>query len=168
MFSTTRIITCVVAGALVTAAAYIWVLSLNHAHGLSDYIALSLTCLAIGAGGTAWGAWGVRSRLNAAAQVPAVLGIMVIAVVMASGALYTWAYSIPEGRYARSYGGTGQCLADTAYASSRVHLKVGDEDVITATPSDRDQPKLHLLHASKGTLSPADGPSRHFLAEHGC
>ncbi len=171
MFPSIRIVACVAAASLIAAAAYIWQLSLNDAHSLPSYIALGLVCLALGVAVAAWGAWAVRSRLRSpAARTLAALGVMVVGVAVTSGALLGWAYSVPEGRYARSYGGADQCLAGTAYASSHVSITVEHEDVLTAAPeqSSDAQPKLHFSHASKGTLSPADKATRNVLDEHGC
>ncbi|MGW8065907.1 hypothetical protein ACVV2G_27460 [Streptomyces ziwulingensis] len=171
MFSPVRIVSSVAAGAVVAAAAYVWHLSRNDSHGLPSYVALGLTCLALGIGAAAWGTWAARSRLrNPLTQLMAASGALILAVAATSGALLGWAFSVPEGRYARSYGGTDQCLAGTVYASSRVAIKVGRHDTMTAAPSQSgtEQPELHFSHASKGGLSPADKQTRRVLDEHGC
>ncbi|MHB9861474.1 hypothetical protein [Streptomyces sp. YIM S03343] len=165
------IVTCVVAVALVAAEAYVWQRSRNSLHDLPNYAALGLTCLAIGAGGAAWGVWAARSRLQGRLARPlATLGVMVLAVALMSATMHAWAYTVPTGRYARSYGGADRCLADTVYASSRVHISVGLTDKLTAKPfpTDATHPKLHFRHGSKGRLSPADNQTRQILEEHGC
>ncbi len=162
---------CVVAVAQVPAAAYIWHLSRNGSHGLISYAALGVTCAALGAGVAAWGTWAAGSRMrNKLTRLSATLAIMVVAVAVLAATMGAWAYSVPNGRYDRAYGGVGQCLAKTDYASSRVDIKVDTSGVMTASPSQSgpQRPKLHFDHASKGDLSPADGQTRQVLEEHGC
>jgi hypothetical protein len=94
----------------------------------------------------------------------------VVTVALTSAPLYAWAFSVPEGRYARSYGGTDQCLAGTGYASSRADITLSQDDILTATPAQtgEDQPELRFKHASKGSLSAADRQTQHVVDEHGC
>ncbi|MFD7919811.1 hypothetical protein ACFV3R_11365 [Streptomyces sp. NPDC059740] len=106
------------------------------------------------------------------------LALVVLLTALSGATVRAWAYTDPAGRYARAYGGDGQCLADTAYRSDQVHISLYENaeakppqyDHMHVTPDDRTAgPTLNLQQASEGgDLQGADTQTTAFLAHHHC
>ncbi|MFF2651351.1 hypothetical protein [Streptomyces sp. NPDC058045] len=168
-----RVAFAVVAVALIVAAVVVGRWARLDASGLSNYVALAVVCVPMGAGLAAWGVWAARSRVRGApARLLASAGTVAAAIALGSLTVAAWAHTDPYGRYDRSFGGADRCLAGTPYASTRADVALGEKDnTLTVTPSsdgDATQ-KLHFVHASKGgDLRPADQQTRQIITSNGC
>ncbi|NEB78791.1 hypothetical protein G3I40_26760 [Streptomyces sp. SID14478] len=172
-FPTLRVTSALAAAGMITAAVVVWQRAQLDANALIDFIALAIVATAIAVGAAAWATWALKQRIRTAAarSLSSVIAIGVV-IAVAAATLSAWAFTDPHGLYARSYGGAGQCLADTPYASDRVHIVHADK-AQTGAPLEirsQDDTKNEALRFEDGKdkLIPADSHTRQTIREHAC
>ncbi|MFD7031489.1 hypothetical protein ACFWAR_26025 [Streptomyces sp. NPDC059917] len=154
----------------------------------TDYAALGLVCTAVFAGGAVAALLWIRRRTPR--RTLRFLGgglVWVLACALTAASLFTWASSDVRGRYNRSLGGAGRCLAGTPYAGSHVTIaSLPDIEAKKATATQPAQaesrgrfavrpdgePRDLQLVLSAPTKSdaptPDDARTRAILAQYGC
>ncbi|MFJ7206650.1 hypothetical protein ACIQWR_24355 [Streptomyces sp. NPDC098789] len=155
---------------------------------LADYAALGVVCTAVFAGGAVAALLWIRRRTsNRTLRFLGAGLVWALACGLTVASLFTWASGDVQGRYNRSLGGAGRCLAGTPYAGPHVTIAaLSDIESKKATATQPAQPEIRgrfavrpdgeprsaQLVLSAPTKSdaptPADARTRAILAQYGC
>ncbi|MFI0220141.1 hypothetical protein [Streptomyces lydicus] len=167
---------CMVAGLASTAVSFVICrMALLDTDAAIEFWVLAVVMIAVTVAVTAGGALYLSRRLPRLSLLAmATLALVVIATAVSGATVRAWAYSDPTGRYARSYGAAGNCLADTAYRSDqiRIHLyEAGSKrDRMQVAPQGSNSNiALDFQNASKGgDLQPGNAETAAFLKQYHC